>query len=333
MAYETGTALSAPDLLDKIRNFCANNGWTVNSFANDGTGKRLHIQRTTASAGTVYFNFRSYVAESSKNSIQMNGSTGYDGASAWNQQAGVPTPPSGTDRGESGIGITGAISSYHFFAQNSGDQIYCFVENPLGVFQFLLFGAIQKLGTWTGGAFYAAPQPFSGRDAQTSHFIPRSLFKTNEGFGASSAYNNGGGWLYVSAVDGYTGWLAPYNTSTRSTGQMSVGDRAITDTFASLWGNSPNAFNQRAILKPLPVMISRNGSSTATTTDPASIVGMMPNLFYLNIANLLVGSQLVIGTDNYRILPLYRKGAGGFSGAFGGGSTAHSGDIGLAVHE
>lgn len=332
MAYETGTALSPPDLLDKIRNFCANNGWTVNSFANDGTGKRLHIQRATAAAGTVYFNFRSYVAESSKNSIQMNGSTGYNGASAWNLQPGVPTPPTGTDRGESGIGLTGAINSYHFFAHNGGDQIYCFVEQPLGVFQFMLFGAIEKLGTWTGGQFYTAPQPFSGRDARSSQFAARSLFKTNEGFGASSAYNNGGGYLYVSAVDGYTGWLAPYNTSTRSALQMSVGDRAITDAFASLWGNSPNSFNQRAILKPLPVMISRNGNSTATS-DPASVVGMMPNLFYLNIANLIVGSQLVIGADAYRILPLFSKGPGGFTGAFGTGATSHSGDIGLAVHE
>ena len=63
MAYETGTATSEQDLLDKLRIFALAQGWTVNRFgtrADDATGKELYLTKggkyvaivTTGSAGS-----------------------------------------------------------------------------------------------------------------------------------------------------------------------------------------------------------------------------------------------------------------------------------------
>jgi len=105
MAYETGTATSPSDLLEKIKVFLAANEWTINLWDNDNstnnlllsadtTGKRLHIQKTAADGTVMYFNFRSAVRmflfselstsmystwyDSEITGIAMNGSTGFE---------------------------------------------------------------------------------------------------------------------------------------------------------------------------------------------------------------------------------------------------------------
>ncbi len=95
MAYETGSAASPSDLLDKLRLFLASNGWTVNLWTAVGSGYRLHVQK-----GELYFNFRSavdeYIFQEQSPStlyrygIGIMGSDGYNAGSNWDAQPGAP---------------------------------------------------------------------------------------------------------------------------------------------------------------------------------------------------------------------------------------------------
>ena len=92
MAYETGTATGATDLLDKLRLFAIAQGWTVNRWVSWTSGYELCLQK-----GSAYFNLRSCQngsllvngsTQSSKYGITLNGSDGYAGGSAWDRQPG-----------------------------------------------------------------------------------------------------------------------------------------------------------------------------------------------------------------------------------------------------
>jgi hypothetical protein len=45
MTYATGVASTANQLIDAIHTFASANGWTVNGYAADGAGYRLHLNR------------------------------------------------------------------------------------------------------------------------------------------------------------------------------------------------------------------------------------------------------------------------------------------------
>ena len=96
MAYSTGSYTGIDDALDKFAAWAVTNGWMQNNLSADGTGKRLHIQKTIG-AGTFYFNLRSATAESITGAgtitgICVNGSTAWDGTgTAWNLQTGYTT--------------------------------------------------------------------------------------------------------------------------------------------------------------------------------------------------------------------------------------------------
>ena len=88
MAYETGTATSPQDLLDKFRIFAAAQGWTVNRWTAEDSGQALCISKNGN-----YFNFNSTTSQTvringgntSCTGIRMNGSDSYDSGLAWDQ--------------------------------------------------------------------------------------------------------------------------------------------------------------------------------------------------------------------------------------------------------
>lgn len=83
--YGNGSATDVNDLMTKLKDHLVNDaGYTLDSFVNEGTGKRCHVHKSG-----MYFNFRSFAAETtpaggtSQTGIFFNAGDGYSGATAW----------------------------------------------------------------------------------------------------------------------------------------------------------------------------------------------------------------------------------------------------------
>jgi hypothetical protein len=325
--YETGTATGVVDLITKLEAFMALNGWTTDSFATEGSGKRYHAHN-----GGVFFNARAYNVETPSGSIQNGGTTGVSslafnlstagtGGSAWFDKTGAPSR-SGTYMTAGLNGITGAIAKYHFFAQNSGEAIAVIVEHVAGYYQMFQFGTLAKYGSYTGGQYMSGSltgvEPdvviFNGR-------IPGVGFITKTQSQGSPA-------LVSVSVDSETGWhwTDTFNLNQDTTKRYA---RDNFDRYVNSLAAQPNTLNGLAVLTPVVVSIDR-GVTRDRNTDRCSPLGEIPGAFFVRLTNLTAGQQITLGSTDYRVFPFYHKNEGASTPSL---TAFHSSYYGFAIAE
>jgi hypothetical protein len=201
MAFQSGITTSPNDLLDKIRLFATEQcGYTQLMWAAQDTNFfRLHLQHA---ASGQFVNFRSYSA-----SISYYGSTSWNSAAAWNAQTVASFQ----------LSLSQMSGSAEYFLFGGNGWCYCVVQATSNTYAALLFGAITKICTFTGGAFLS-----NSYYAYVRADIDGSTDKWK---------------LYTSGVDGVRAF---YNSITRSL-----------DTYA------PIAFNGVTPLYPVTVDVGR----------------------------------------------------------------------------
>lgn len=338
--YETGTATGVVDLVNKLATFIEANGWTRDSLADEASGRRYHAHRSSQ-----YLNMRAYVNEAPNSEIKnrsasgvygvaLNVGTGYNGATAWYKQAGAPTES--TSYWTAGIiKATGAITAYHFFAHNSGDQIYAVIEYTSGKYQYFGWGQMSKFGTFTGGDFM-----FGSTEGVKTAFAFGQGLSTPFQMGSSSSSLN-----YISVsnygtsvdftrvdVDSETGWHPSVGTP------YSASIRRVFDINSSLNMCQqyvvPNSVNAVTPLLPIRLHVARTAGSFSTpNTIQHAPIGELPSFFTCSIAALVPGQQITFGSENYRVFPTFTKGTS--YNAFDGSdtSTRNAGYYGIAIKE
>lgn len=137
--YQTGSVAGVVALLDTLRAFALAQGATINNYSAEGSGQKLMLK-----LGSGFFNFRAYVNETQVGTfgavntygIYGIGSTGYNGAATWYQQANAPTLPTPSTQypavGICGLGSTGTPSPtlvYHLFYHDRPNQPRTFAIN------------------------------------------------------------------------------------------------------------------------------------------------------------------------------------------------------------
>ncbi len=135
MAYQTGTASSVADLIDKLRLFAVGQcGYALLMHAPiGGSDHRLHLHH---GATGQYVNI--YTISSN---VYFYGSTGFNASLGHDEQ---PNPSNVLS-----TGLTGTLA-YHFF----GGAGYCYaLVQQTPSYKAILFGAIEKLCAFDGGAF------------------------------------------------------------------------------------------------------------------------------------------------------------------------------------
>lgn len=336
MAYSTGTAATIPDLLDAIVTFLNANGWTQDSYAVDGTGKRYHANR-----GGKYIHFRSRVNENFNNSalsydwvfnqassgLVMYMGSGYSGATNWWQQAGRPVGQAGWHQNPI-VGIPvyqpyGSVN-YHFFAHNSGDNIILTIEFIPNHFCHIAFGvSVDKRGqTYTGGEYFMAnytgygwsPQGQWENTTGSQHVGANGLGVFSSNGRTANSYmrievdgdttgNFGNAWRSLCSSETSNGLSAsgvagtPLSTAARFC-WIDLDEYIIPQRYQA---NSP--LNNIILLTPLKVYVNRT-TAAGQYTNAHSFAGEIPKIFAVNIRNLNVGQQISIGGVNYRVFPM-----------------------------
>jgi len=306
MAYESGIFLSPNDLLDKLRVFLLAQGWTVNSHTTDGSGYRLHVQKTAADSTVMYFNFRSANNEGSTSVIEnygddtttggllVNGSTGYNAGSRWDKQPGYSYDTFNSNKAFAGMISPISTSTYYFFAVD--DSVHIVVEVAAGKFQFISFGLLAKQGTYTGGQFFSA----SGNSNSFDEIWEDDWYGPN--YFTVVVSNAPTGAVYVD-VDGSAIWRAANAGSSGDAiplvypcvaGQQANAGYSKSGLGAQFWGKAPSSFNGMAAMMPIYSCIRRSDGNY-------SLAGWPSGVRFLNCQSYNNGDEVTYGSETWKI--------------------------------
>lgn len=323
MAYQNGTATSPTDLLQKLATFLAANGWTQDMSQADGTGWRYHAHRSG-----VYVNIRTTINTTTATEYftdqhsrtaggacwQLYCGDGFSSGSDWRSQSGGPknyTTPANTV----GVGMQlpqGAITGYHFFADETGDNIVVVVEKSAGVFVYCGWGvSLKKMGTWTGGAYFFANE--AGYEISYDYAGAYPGHAQTSGTPCAS-----GGWYtqsypatYVRAdVDAFTGkWIGFGSTTIGYTGYTGkigysctpikrAGQNSNAPSYAEYAKRLTSKMTGQSLMLPSRLLAARGA-------DGVSFLGSVPNVFVCNACQKGYTPATVYpwGTDNYMVFP------------------------------
>jgi hypothetical protein len=294
--YETGQTVDQHDVLAKANIFLTNNGWTVDYYGADGTdGYRLHVHN-----GSFYFVLKStnlnpstdYTQHTAKH-IYVCGATGYASGSAWNAQPGSSASmgcPIVRDCG-------GPHVAYHFFLDNVAQTFFCTIEITAGVFRHFGFGAAALQGVVSGsGAFVVADFHYAGGDVTNNYHSPMAGVP---GYSVSVSSYQGAIRL---DVDSATGVWQPISSNT-SLNPRVVGSNSYGGWFQHFYQITPNSFNTAHLVVPTWLWAYRPAYSLW------SLIGTIPNLGAINIADLDPSSDLVVGAITWKVFPMLQKGS------------------------
>lgn len=221
MAYSTGTASSASNLISAIAGFASGLGWSTS-----GSAPSIEISK-----GGVVAAFSS--PSSGDVQIAWNGSPSFSGTA----HAFVGSWP----------------ADYYLFGNVSPDpdQIICIINYDAIDYRYVGFGLISKFGSWTGGEWFGASSKTLDPNQNLS-MVTGNLTGRLGGTGAfgieGAAVGPQTGAYLQSAIDG-AGWISseffesPYFQMSR------VNHR--------LFQAQPNAWNQQAVLLPWLLAQSR----------------------------------------------------------------------------
>ncbi len=336
MAYETGTATGPNDLLQKLVAFLTGPavGWTQDMSQTDGTGWRAHLHKSS-----VYVNLKSTTGAvnpwgvspsptpiSTSAAMHLYLGTGFNGGANWNAQAGGPLlSGTGTITGVSMPLPTGAITSYHFFSDSTGDNIAVVVEKTTGIFAHLGWGtSLNKSGSFTGGPyFFGAKNAYNFADTSTFNFGAQNGPTTRMPFAYVDSGNGPAATGYVRAdVDSFTGkWLGCTNSTAQPSGgytgkNLASEYRGTTappgeiPNVEMLFERATSSFNSQAHLIPVRIWAARDAGGY-------SLLGVVPGVFWTNATGHTAGATLnpppgysagaviTLGADSYVIFPFF----------------------------
>ena len=325
MQYQTGSATSPVDLLQQVVTWLVGLGWTQDRSAAEGSGwtASLHKSGNYAHLRAAMNEATPWLVGSSGNTYALNLylGTGYNGANAWNNQAGGPI---GATSNPVGVGMrlsAGPFSNCYFFADAAGDNIVVVVQVTPGLYTHLGWGlSLNKAGSWTGGPyFFGSTGGYNTSWTTANPNLPGLTMTTDCPFVGSDPSTAAVGFVRVD-VDSFTGkWIAIASPSVNAANrgyQGKQGDTSVRGLLNTMEMNFPvyaysaylyqfqneqvSAQDGRANLLPILLLALRDGTSTGF-----SLLGSVPDIFVSNAVGNGFSSadEYVLGGTTYKVFP------------------------------
>lgn len=314
MAYQTGSATSIDDLIDKLVTFATGLSTTPWTLENSGLG----YDWCTLSRGGCYVSFRWGAAGTG---LAVYQSIGYGATDA--QDPTINTGDSGngaftTVPTERQVNFTdgnlnanpGPYTAYHFFA-GEGDEpyVYVVVESASGVFRHFGFGNLVKSNDFTGGEFaygHLWSQNTSYVDSPSNTFSDFLLDMMHVSSSEDAATMHLEGLPGQGASDKwgvFSGDGAPGNDGDGNPRvPLSGSSRSGLYGYHLSWMQM-SQMSAYKLLVPI-VALYRD---TTTSPDTWYWLGEMPGVAIVNMANFSPGDEITVGSDTYVVFPWVRK--------------------------
>ena len=313
MAYLTGTATSPTDLLQQLVAWLNTLGWTTEMSKADTNGWRAHLSKSG-----VYVNLRANAGTKTglwgyflgwndpANGIGIYVGTGHSAGAAWHAQPGGPIAYGQTYTVGAWMRVPAAGPvAYHFFEDGAGN-ILVVSEVTAGIFSHMGWGAVEKAGSWTGGAYFFGDKSSYASGAVGAYDSLNAYCPASHG-----AYNGGiaaflradvdtftGKWLSIGSnesggSDGYTGRRADSGQQGRD-----IPSDKIPRCAADFMARQTSSLNAQANLVPIRWYAKRDDGGY-------SLLGRIPAIYASNAAakGYAVGSTFAIGADTFMVFP------------------------------
>lgn len=299
MAYETGTATSQQDLIEKLFTFATGQGWTQDQLDTSAKQAALH-------KNNVYVSFRWDAADA----ISVYQALGYTGGSSPGNHPNdsgsgqTAANPLTTGRRINRIG-NGPFPAYYFFADDT--YIHVALEFSIGLYRFISFGEMVKRGTWTGGEFAGASlwAPTVTGLNQAGHYALcdwRYAIVGDPGVAmtvhAESLPSQVGGGRWGVAAN-----LTSVGNDRGGTARaLMIG--GVREGFfqVALGWMSGAASNGFVPMFPLHIYYRRTGSP-----ETWQLLGHLPGVRFCNIKHMAAAEEFTVGGDTWKVFPWVRK--------------------------
>lgn len=322
MAYQTGTATSPNDLLQKLATWLVSTGWIQDMSQADGTGWRAHLHK-----GGVYVNLKSTTGAVNPWAFSISPSAaaedaglhiylgdGHSGGSNWNLQPGGPLLNGTTNRTGCSMPLPqGSVTAYHFFSDSAADNIVVVVEKTPGIFTHLGWGtSINKSGSFTGGPyFFGATNGYNFASNSTTIPGAQNGPSARAPFMYKDPINGAAGGYARADVDSFTGkWLGCTDSTSQPSGGY-TGRNCATEFRGQTTappGDIPNLeyFLERTVsiltsqahLVPVRLWVPRDAGGH-------SLLGTISIVFWTRATSsgYTPGTILTLGADSYMLFP------------------------------
>lgn len=331
MAYETGTASNPGDLLVKLFDFAATNGWTINDDIFSSTqspiyGHMSKIVGSPAGAGptTVNLNVGFYW---DANNINIYPSTGYTAGQPPHLQPNYYRHTTAlatvgqTGHRTTNFPIGGPFDAYHFFA--GSHYLYAVVEWAAGFFRHIGFCQLNKVGKWIGGETY-----WNHWHSQSTTYIDSPVTDEHcmgpDGVRTYNSILTMGPVMYGVQADGQPFPQLIGRNSPQSIWHMSGNDAGFGATVDSrsrdvgalqvsgprshFYNNMPSmVYSRYNGYRPM-FPISLWSAYHQPVPDECYPLGTVPNMRFMYLDSIDNGTEFTIGADTWKVFPLSRIG-------------------------
>lgn len=291
MAYQTGTALSVDDLLDKIRVFAEGLGWTTDAWSS-GTNSALTLHNPDQHYFRLY-------AESSTDSIPATNpapriycaiGTGFSGA--------ILDPSDYT----ASNGLFGPFHKYHFFG--TVEYVHVVIEIDPGIFAHLGIGVMQKTWAYQGGEYvYGTSWNHAWVDGSYSYYnnvSSRHCLPLESDYYYASYTDRIR--VDVEGISPY--YFHPVYTGSAEPDGVFYSSVPLGSQYTSLgtwwYDYSPNTLNGIAPMYPIVMGIRATGGKHY-------FVGSVRDMRWLRCDYITPSDTITYGTDDWMVFPVKRK--------------------------
>ncbi|WP_312566239.1 hypothetical protein [Comamonas sp.] len=294
MAYYTGSVTSYGDLLNALVAACTAERWT---WANGILSKGAAFVRPTA-LETLTGNYSP--------GLRIEGGTGQSGSTLLNPS--VSMPRCGAPGNYANWGQVTWPAQYHLHVNSGPDEVYLVLNTNVSDFYWLCFGVssvpLPGTGLWIAGNAPLRRAASTGWSAYTNSasYLTCGLFLANSNDTANSEYR-----CVAVQLDAAGAW--PAHTPT---GRFTLD--TLSDRQAIQWDGA-------TVLLPMREYENVESNKRRLIVD----AGHARNL---RMPNLEPGQRITLGTDHWRVYPIYRRNA-----SVPNGGSNHSGTNGWALRE
>ena len=293
MAYETGTASSPHDLLDKLRVFIAANGWTIEQWLQINGGNPDIGYRLVVSKGGNYWGLRSGVdkdprfeSNSTFSSISAIFVTGFDGH---NSGAELDAQTNYAGNFVFAKTLAAGVDNYWFFTNENNSAVFVVLEYQTDTYSFLSFGVTENVERQFFTATSNALDKNDDGDSRPAFWAEASdetnyIKKTNGSWGAnlSQSISNSVGGIFIA-----------------SRGHPNYGQ----DTDGKGWHSRSSAGYSGITAFQHIYQFERD----AAAGNAYRYCGTVDGAYYVNLKLLQPKQELSIGSDTYIVFPFYQK--------------------------
>jgi hypothetical protein len=192
---------------------------------------------------------------------------------------------------------TGPFPNAYLFSNDPSTYCHVVLEVSAGIFHHMMFGNLQKFGSWTGGAYYGMSywdQDSNRIDSPNSdfHTIPFDNGEPGDSLCWTVHHES-------TASSPIIRWLSPTGGDIGGVGRLSAGANARGGFPLPFHAIPQTPFSGVVGLAPIIIM----STNLADTPDTHALIGRVPDVRVVNLTHLAVAEEYVIGADTWKVFP------------------------------